>query len=131
MREVYRSIVHVFYVQVGLADAEDPDSYPYGTEIGESGVLLGEKGVAVLAPEDGNVEVVLYRGEGDPGGDQLAAGEITIGEEGLLVGTPPEFASVPWPEGQASIKVYTEGRPRLPRRVLFVLNPVMYVEPAD
>jgi len=122
MREIYRRPVRSFYSQVWLVDSEDPSGWPVEWRQDDL-FVLGPKGVAVGVAEDSTVEVAVYVGHGDPGGSLLVAGEIAVGRHGVTVGTPTGVESaVPVAPGRTRVRAYTEGPPRKPTRVTFVLS---------
>jgi hypothetical protein len=96
------------YSQVGLTDAEHPDSYPQWSNDPEK--AIGPRGIAVGTISSTGHEFVIvtvYQGAGNPGKHHLCTVEITVGNKGLLIGTVI-FTPLPWPPGRVHVSVYIE-----------------------
>lgn len=125
MQEVYRGKIHIFYNQVALLDVEAIDGYPEWLGDPDQRLAWGARGVSVACASDKDVEVVIYKGVGSPGGFSPGAGRIEVGNLGLNINSPTgDTDLMEWPAGKTSVAVYTDS-PEMEKikRVVFVLTP--------
>jgi hypothetical protein len=122
MQQIHQKQVFALYAQIALFDAEDQDSYPQW-ETGTEEVIFGPKGVAVATAGDTYVDVVVYKGQGSPGGRLCGSGEILVGKRGLLVGNVPaaDITPLEWSSGKTSISVYVDDLAQA-TQVMFLLD---------
>jgi len=132
--ELFDGRVMAAYAQVGIADAEDPDSYPQWDQQTALGAFVtGERGIAVSAALDADVDVRVL---GSWKGDDLKEGEIveehlltsvqiTVGNRGVWVGNVTmDFARLWWPPGPTRVTVYVNAPPEDVTAVTFVLEQI-------
>lgn len=128
MKEVYRGKHYALYYQIALLDAEQPE-YPQWTT-GQEFAAHGGRGVAVATANDTNIEVLVYKSEGEGVQDlgvHHLSGMIDVGYLGLWVGneTTANMAQVPWPPGLTQVEVYVNAQAKTEvTRVTFVLRPL-------
>lgn len=124
LREIYRGTFYSSYSQLSLRDAAADTGYPqWEPDSGET--VFGEHGVAFAVENDRNVEVIVYRGEGDPGGEPAGTGEIAVGRLGLVLGNgiDGETELLDWQPGRTAVAVYLDRREAgHARRVRLVLR---------
>jgi hypothetical protein len=120
VEELYRATKMVWYSQVSLIDAEDPEPWP---DVGqEFRVHGGAKGVVVPAASDTDVEQIVLLGDGAPDDLLIFDGEIRVGSEGIEVGSPPlDMDRVACPPGRTRVRVYVNSPVHQESRVTFVL----------
>ncbi len=110
MREVHRTSWLAAHGLVALVDEEDPNSQPdfpdYSAE-----VVFGPRGVAVRTTPDADIDVLVAEDDGTttglPPGSICGAGEIRVGNGGLLLTDGPVFDQVTWPPGVSAVTVFT------------------------
>ncbi len=109
MQQILEGKFFALYSQIALIDAEDPDAYPEW-KTGEENAVLGPKGVVIATQGDIKVDVIVYRGLGNPGGTLCSSGKILVGGQGLIVGNEvaADTARLEWPSGKTAIMVYVD-----------------------
>jgi hypothetical protein len=120
---LYTGSVYALHAQVALFDAEGEDSYPEW-ETGTEDAVLGPRGIAVATAGDTEIEVVVCSDKKNLSGILCISGEISVGNQGLIVGNvvAANLAQIPWPPGKTSVDVYTNGVGEEVTRVAFVLE---------
>jgi len=128
MEEVYCDKHYALYYQIALLDAEQPE-YPQWTT-GQEFAAHSGRGVGVVTANDTDIEVLVYKSEGEGVqclGVHCLSGTIDVGYLGLWVGneTTADVAQLPWPPGPTQVEVYVNAQAKTEvTRVTFVLRPL-------
>ncbi len=122
---LYDGTIFPFYAQLALLDVESmaEGNYPQ-FQTGYENVLFGPKGVVVATMPDTDVAVTIY-GHKVPMPEMVLVGrgEIEVGDEGLVLGTPvSQDDYFPWDPGFTTVSVYANAVRENATRVVFVLE---------
>jgi hypothetical protein len=86
--------------------------------------VFGECGVVVAPRNDTNVEIEIY--ENLPVLSETTfvdSGQIMVGNQGLVVGSAPDYDEIAWPAGATKVSVYMDdARFGWAGKVVFVLE---------
>jgi hypothetical protein len=128
MEEVYCGKHYALHYQIALLDAEQPEYPQWAT--GQEFAVHSGRGVAVATANDTDIEVLIYKSEGEGVQDfgfHRLPGTIDVGSLGLWVGneTTADVAQVPWPPGPTQVEVYVNVQAKTEvTRITFVLKPL-------
>ncbi len=123
MMEVYRGRARALYGQIELFDAEDTTSSVQWSS-GRESLVFGPKGVAVAAAIDQLIDILVVQDATSPKGVFYGSGEISIGNQGLLIGNfvASTIEKVAWPPGKTKVDIYGDGPVDSARQIIFVLS---------
>src|SRR6478672_7451525 len=123
MRETYRGKFSTSHHLLALYDVADNASFPE-IDTGSDFTYFGPKGVIATTETDGNIQVLVYTGDGKPPGVFVGTGIIEVGDKGLFMGSPlADLDMLAWPPGPTSVSVYLDTDTLYEaKQVTFVLN---------